>query len=161
MKNVLVIAGLAVLALGLIWMARINSAAGPESFANSALELVSENNVDFGTISMADGDVFRSYFLKNGGNEPVLITKIWTSCMCTEAVLKTSSGEERGRFGMHGPEGPNFEVPPGETVEIEAVYDPNAHGPAGVGPIARSIFVETNSSTNPKLELKFKGVVTE
>lgn len=161
MKNILLIGGIIILTLGLIWIARTNGGANPDSFVDNVLELVSENNVDFGTISMADGDVFYSYFLKNGGDKPVMITKIWTSCMCTKAVLKTSSGEEKGEFGMHSSGGPDFEVPPGKTVEIEAVYDPNAHGPSGVGPIVRSIYIETNSSIAPKLELTFKGTVVK
>ncbi len=161
MKNILLIGGLVVLTLGLIWVARTANKENPDSFVNNVLEIVSENNIDFGAISMADGDVFHSYVLKNGGDKPVRITRIWTSCMCTGAVLKTAAGAEKGPFGMHGKNGLDFEVLPGQTVEIEAVYDPNAHGPSGVGPIVRSIYVETNSSIAPKLELKFKGTVVK
>ncbi len=101
MKNIFFIGGLIVLTLGLIWIARSNNSASPDSFVDNVLEIASGNDYDFGKISMAEGNVFHSYFVKNGGDKPVKITKIWTSCMCTEAVLKTSGGEEKGKFGMH------------------------------------------------------------
>src|SRR3989344_7000009 len=55
---------------------------------------------DFGTISMKDGKVNYSYNLKNDSEESVVIDKIYTSCMCTEAFL-VAGDEKLGPYGMH------------------------------------------------------------
>ena len=51
----------------------------------------------------------------------------------------------------------NDTIKAGETREIEVVFDPNAHGPAGVGLIERVVRLEYGEKT---LELNIKAVVT-
>ena len=46
----------------------------------------------------------------------------------------------------------------GESRKIRVVYDPNAHGPAGVGQIDR--FIELTDSNGAKLQLEIKANVT-
>ena len=46
----------------------------------------------------------------------------------------------------------------GESRDIEVVYNPNAHGPAGVGLIERSVFLEDENGKI--IEFKFKVNVT-
>lgn len=115
---------------------------------------------DFGTISMKDGKVKHTYQIKNSSDEPLTITKLYTSCMCTTAEL-TAGDQKAGPFGMQGHGGsiPNISVSlqPGQTAEVEAVFDPAAHGSAGVGEIKRSVFVNTQG--NPNFELTFKATV--
>lgn len=53
----------------------------------------------------------------------------------------------------------NVEVQPGETAEIEAVFDPAAHGPQGVGKVRRAVYVETDSSDTPEIQLSFEANV--
>ena len=132
-----------------------------KEWSASALE-AGETFFDFGTISMAVGSVRNSFAVRNTGTEPVAITKITTSCMCTKATLK-NSGRSFGPFGMPGHGAvPSIrqEIMPGETAEIEAVFDPAAHGPSGTGKIRRVVYVDTNSQTKPKLELSFEANVT-
>ncbi|MCR4323212.1 MAG: DUF1573 domain-containing protein [Candidatus Azambacteria bacterium] len=134
----------------------------PNEWSGSALT-AQEQFVDFGTISMTAGKVRNSFAVRNDGTEPVAITKIVTSCMCTEATL-TAGGKSFGPFGMagHGAlRSIRQEVMPGETVELEAEFDPAAHGPSGTGKIRRVVYVETNSQTNPKLEFSFEANVTK
>lgn len=80
--------------------------------------------------------------------------------MCTEATL-VEGGERFGPFGMigHGtiPE-INRMVEPGRGVLVEAVFDPNAHGPAGIGRINRVISVVVGSRAI--VELKLTAYVT-
>ena len=147
--------GFIILALFLVFIARSGSA--PKVFTDSFL-VTEESSWDFGEISMANGDVFHSFVLQNNGNEAVRITKIQTSCMCTEASLETG-GKKYGPFGMHGPFGADIEVAPNDTVIVKAKYDPNAHGPSGTGFISRSIYIDTNSAIKPKIELKFTANV--
>jgi hypothetical protein len=119
-----------------------------------------ETAYDFGVISMKDGKVKHTYEIKNSSDKPLTITKLYTSCMCTTAEL-TAGSQKAGPFGMQGHGGgiPNISVPlqPGETAQVEAVFDPAAHGSAGVGDIKRSVFV--SSGGNPNLELTFSAKV--
>ena len=46
-----------------------------------------ETAFDFGMVPMYGGKVKHSFRLKNTGQAPIKISKIYTSCMCTEATL--------------------------------------------------------------------------
>src|SRR3989344_3695306 len=122
-----------------------------------------EDFFDFGTISMSAGKVTRKFTLKNSSDAPVRVTKLFTSCMCTQASIATQN-DRRGPFGMqgHGDSIPkiNLEIKPGETAEVEAVFDPAAHGPAGIGKVRRVVYVETDSSEAPEIQLSFEANVT-
>lgn len=155
--------GLAVLA-GIVTLIAVSGGGDTNSTAYSAGALVAtETSFDFGTISMKNGVISHQFELKNDGPEPVVIEKVYTSCMCTTASIKDPSGKQYGNFGMPGhglPSKTNIKINPGEVVELEAIFDPNAHGPSGVGLAQRSIYLETNSAKSPKLELKFQAMVT-
>ncbi len=114
------------------------------SNSQSATLIASEPKFNFGSVSMAAGKVNHLFAFKNTTAEPIQITRVYTSCMCTTALLKIN-GTEEGPFGMPG----HMPVPsidktlaPGEEASIEAIFDPAAHGPSGLGHIERSILVE-------------------
>lgn len=114
---------------------------------------------DFGTISMAAGKVSHRFWIRNAGDTAVTITRLYTSCMCTEATLITPTAR-KGPFGMpgHGPNAGTFErIAPGGAAQVEAVFDPAAHGPAGIGPTQRIVTVRTAEAA--PLELQFTAVV--
>jgi len=143
-----------VILLGAAWVFKPSlfqrsGAADNQSAAVVALLSAPEGSFDFGTISMTAGKVTHKYALKNSGSSPVNVTKLFTSCMCTQASIATQN-DRRGPFGMQGHGGSipkiNLEIKPGETAEVEAVYDPAAHGPSGVGRIERVITVETKGA---------------
>lgn len=118
---------------------------------------------DFGMISMEDGEVSTKYKLKNTGEEPITITNMYTSCMCTTAQLEYN-GETSNKVGMRGYESSdqvNITIQPGETIEVEATYDPNAHGPMGTGVNRRTVIINTNSSTTPEIMLNFTTEVVK
>jgi len=154
---------LAILVLsGLVWIAR------PDSRNNVALSvgnlgalIVEEaDNYDFGTISMAGGEVRHQFKIKNTSNEAVIINKIYTSCMCTVASLSTKNGQF-GPFGMPGHGAvPRIDqqVNSNEEATVEIVFDPAAHGPAGIGQIHRTITIE--NSGGQSVELQFAAMVT-
>ena len=52
----------------------------------------------------------------------------------------------------------NEVVKSGGTLDIEIVYDPNAHGPAGVGSIDRFVYLE--DSDGGKLQFEIRANVT-
>ncbi|MEK7554376.1 MAG: DUF1573 domain-containing protein [Patescibacteria group bacterium] len=133
---------------------------GGQVVSSGTLEVLGEKYYDFGTISMREGDVRYNFTVKNSGSESVTVNKVYTSCMCTTASLIL--GEKR--FGPYGMPGHGFVpkvdqiVNPGEEATVEAVFDPAAHGPAGVGRIARTITLENNAGA--PVELNFSAMVT-
>ncbi|MBI2635200.1 MAG: DUF1573 domain-containing protein [Parcubacteria group bacterium] len=165
-KNNIIIWSAIILAIvvGFIWISRRSSEnqTPKASLTGSSALAAAESFFDFGKISMAKGNVSHDFSVKNTGSKPVNITKIYTSCMCTTAILQMSSGKELGPYGMpgHGGFAPaiNQIVMPGEEITIKTIFDPAAHGPAGVGPIERAVYVE-NDSGKP-FEIQFKAVVT-
>lgn len=126
---------------------------------------LAEETYDFGIVSMANGEVTRQVTITNDSDGPVTIRKGYTSCMCTTAYLTDGSGKRTGPFGMSGHgsgviSSANVVVKPGEQVVVETVFDPAAHGPSGTGVARRSVYLETDSSTTPKLQFDFEANVT-
>lgn len=148
---------------GLIWIARPDAQSSTPSSAKSkgtTLSVEEANNYDFGTISMAKGIVKHQFKIKNTSSEAVVINKIYTSCMCTTAELMVS-GKQFGPYGMPGHSAiPKIDqsVNPNEEAIIEVAFDPQAHGPAGVGRIQRTITLENNAGQ--PVELQFAAIVT-
>lgn len=118
-----------------------------------------ERHFDFGSISMAAGKVSHRFWFRNEGTEPVLLHRIHTSCMCTTATL-VKGMRIVGTFGMagHGPlPDVNQTLAPGEAAYIDAVFDPAAHGPAGLGRTERVITIER--AVGAPLQLAFSADV--
>lgn len=131
------------------------------SAGNSAGRLsAAQTKFSFGPISMARGKVTHRYPITNAGTEPIIIRKLYTSCMCTTAAL-VKNGKAGEAFGMpgHSPI-PTINVPinPREEAFVEVIFDPAAHGPAGVGPIERVVTLENNGGQ--PLELEFAALVS-
>ncbi len=128
---------------------------------SSALK-ATETFYDFGAISMKNGNVSKIFKVSNSSNEDINLEKLTTSCMCTVAYIIKPDGGRKGPFGMPGHGGAiskaNEIIKAGETRDIEVVYDPNAHGPAGVGMIDRFIYLE--DANNNKLQFEIKANVT-
>src|SRR3989344_7702861 len=60
-----------------------------------------EKFFDFGEISMAAGKVTHSFKIKNTSTQSVEVSKLYTSCMCTTAILDID-GQKFGPYGMPG-----------------------------------------------------------
>lgn len=122
---------------------------------------ISPSSYDVGTIKMNDGNVVKIYEVKNTSTESMKLQRIATSCMCTKTKIRIGDKETR-EFGMEGmgDKNPpiNFELPPGQTATVTAIFDPAAHGPKGVGPFDRTVFLYFSNPTGTK-ELKFNGTV--
>jgi hypothetical protein len=151
--------------LGLMWLGQLAQPAVLNSSVasnGSPSTLVAATSLfDFGRISMAKGKVETVFTVTNAGPEELALETLITSCMCTVAYLESPRGEQ-GPFGMPGHGGPSRRVAetmkPGETRRLRVVFDPGAHGPAGVGPIARSIIL--TDAAGASLELEIKALVT-
>lgn len=122
---------------------------------------VKKRRFDFGTISMADGLVKHTFELKNTGSADLKISSIKTSCMCTEAVLEVG-GKRSPKFGMHTSSVFWAEkIKPGQTANLEVIFDPNAHGPNATGPVTRTVTLLSNSrgKSNTRTNLIFTANV--
>ena len=103
--------------------------------AQAKIEFKSDT-IDYGTIDKgADG--VRIFEFTNTGNEPLIISKVSSSCGCTI------------------PKKPKDPILPGKTGEIEVKYDTNR-----VNPIRKTITVISNAET-PTVALKIKGLVVD
>jgi len=133
-----------------------------EIIVNSPL-VASQAFIDYGKIAMDKGAISMSFPVTNTGSEPVIVKRMYTSCMCTTAQLDIG-GKRSSLVGMQG-HGVNDrvlqEVLPGETVEVITYFDPNAHGPSGVGINQRAVYLETNSAASPFIELSFMADVVQ
>lgn len=119
-----------------------------------------ETNFDFGTISMAAGNVSHRYWIRNTGDQPITVRKMYTSCMCTTATL-IKGGKKSPTVGMPGHgfmPTLNETLAPNEAAMVEVVFDPAAHGPAGIGRTERLVTIQTDRER--PLELAFVVNVT-
>lgn len=121
----------------------------------------SEKIYDFGTISMKNGLVNHIFKVTNSSDKDIYVEKVSTSCMCTSAFIVGLDESIKGPFSMPGmgyvPPA-NETVKVGESRDIKVVYDPNAHGPSGVGRIDR--FIALTDSFGGTLQLEIKANVT-
>lgn len=93
-----------------------------------------EETIDYGTIEKgADG--IRKFEFTNTGSEPLIISRVYSSCGCTI------------------PKKPEDPILPGEVGEIEVKYDTKR-----VGPIRKTISVYSNAGAVP-YPLKIKGTI--
>ncbi|HKY74222.1 MAG TPA: DUF1573 domain-containing protein [Patescibacteria group bacterium] len=126
---------------------------------------IEPNSFDFGTISMKDGKVRKTFTLKNISGQTIVTRAIDTSCMCTKASL-TYGGISSPFLGMtHGGGGPSpdwgVEIPKGKNAEITIEFDPAAHGKAGIGPIKRTAEIYVKSPKKIKQHIEITANVVE
>ena len=168
-KNIIIVSIFILFIIGLAWWGKVVqkpapvALGAPESAPEAGKGLLSaeEKFYDFGSISMKDGKVSHLFKVSNQTDNDVTLKQVVTSCMCTVAYV--INGESKnGPFGMpgHGGSVPkvNDMIKAGEAREIEVVFDPNAHGPAGVGLIDR--FITLTDATGEELQLEIKATVT-
>lgn len=161
-KNVLIIGVLAVAAfIGVMFLGRSNDRAmsSPTEVTVKSALTAPETLYDFGVVLMKDGKVSHRFKIVNPTDKDVTAEYLSTSCMCTTAYIVDDKSQS-GPYGMEGMGSSGkakLLFKPQETREIEVVFDPNAHGPAGVGPLQR--FVTLTDTTGGKLQLEIKGLV--
>ncbi len=114
---------------------------------------------------MQDGVITRSISLKNDSTDPITLTSLSTSCMCTTAQVVHADGSKSGLKSMVGHGGGTASlseiIQAGEEVMLLVNFDPNAHGPSATGPITRTVMIDTNSQAQPHIQLDFSGTVVK
>ena len=119
-----------------------------------------ETLYDFGAISMKSGKVNKIFIVNNPTDKDIVVREVTTSCMCTNAYIEKGDSEI-GPFGMVGMSyvpPANETIKAGGSMDLKVVYDPNAHGPSGVGSIDRLVYVSDNDGGT--LQFEIKAVVT-
>lgn len=115
---------------------------------------------DWGNINIQGGDVTHQFQFTNESGESLRLKGAQTSCMCTTAIYHLPDETQSPAFGMHNNDGQwSAEIEPGESFEVEAIFDPMAHGPDAVGVIQRSVILLSSDPNQPTLELKVGGEV--
>ncbi len=145
---------------GLFLLSRPPAAAPTVATTATGKLTVGETSYNFGTVSMAKGVVTKKFTITNSDTAPATVTKMFSSCMCTKAALQVGD-KTWGPFGMPGHSAiPTIaaEVAPGQEAVVEVIFDPAAHGPAGVGQIARQVTLELNGQS--PLTLNIAATVT-
>jgi hypothetical protein len=119
---------------------------------------VPEKTFNLGQIKMSLGDVSKMFVLKNSGTDILKLSNIKTSCHCTKAQV-VIDGQPSPLFGMNDVSSWIGDVQPGKEAQLTVIFDPNFHGPSGVGPVERLVSIETNDAREPKLEFSLTGTV--
>lgn len=148
---------LTLLILGGIFIFGEGTSSGQNNQSGKSSQLqTSEKIYDFGTISMAKGNVEKKFKITNPTDKDIFVKTVTTSCMCTTAYIE-NDGSEKGPFKMPSM---GYVPPANETIkahksiDIKVVYDPNAHGPAGVGIIDRFVYLKDAAGGQMQLEIK-------
>lgn len=106
----------------------------PPSWA-AATAVVAEPVVDVGVVARGD-KVEHSFVLRNDGDSVLRVREVKPACGCTVAQYDSS-------------------IAAGESGKITTVLDTEAFD----GPIAKSVTVFTNDSSNPRIDLVIKAVI--
>ena len=107
-------------------MLAAETAANSQSGPTTSIEFETKR-FDFGTVTSGD-KVKKKFKFTNTGNEPLLISDVKTSCGCTASDY------------------PKEPVTPGETAEIEAVFDTS--GKSGAQTKNVTVMANTSPSSN-------------
>lgn len=119
-----------------------------------------EKSYDWGEIKYDGPKAAKTFKIKNTGTEVLKLTNVKTSCACTSAQVKTKSVQSP-LFSMHSVSSWVGEIGAGEEAELEVIFDQRFHGPTGIGPINRTITVETNDEKNRTIEFNLTGNVVK
>jgi hypothetical protein len=162
-KIIVFLSVVAILFISIFFLARSAPRENQEVTVNpnsnsSIFELdIPQTTYDFKNISMKNGNVSTTFTIINPKEEDINLQKVFTSCMCTVAYVIGQDGNKKGPFGMPGHGAVpkvNEIIKAGESRDIEIIYDPNAHGPAGVGMISRFVYLEDAKGNRRQLEIR-------
>ncbi len=162
MNNKILIGVIAVLAVALMMVLSLRSGEdtpGEVTWPSGAVGAVESMTHAWGDINISGGTVDHAFVMMNTSDTPLVISNAITSCMCTSATIEFEDGEVSPAFGMHtGKTRWEKVVAPGEEFTVRAVFDPMAHGPDSVGPITRSVSIETSAAPDGVVAVKDVGL---
>lgn len=114
---------------------------------------------DWGQINIGGGTVSHTFTLSNSATDDLILMGAFTSCMCTTAVFEFSDGRRSPQFGMrNNPNNWVRPVKPSESFLVYVEFEPNYHGPKGLGYIKRSIHLVTSAPVDGKTSFHLKNI---
>lgn len=132
----------------------------PVAAVEGAKLVIDREEAELGAMSVID---IRSadFRLKNTGSQPVEISQVRTSCMCTFAEIDTPGGKSpEFNMAMHNDATVNAWkglVKPGEEAIVTVTYNPTLMPVEGS--VARNVKFATNDPQNPVVELGVHATV--
>ena len=93
-----------------------------------------DSDFDFGRI-VDTNRIGHTFHIRNDGESPLLISRVWTGCGCVEATVKTDT------------------IMPHSSADLDVVFDTVGR----IGPQRKSIYVHSNDSQTPVLNLAMRG----
>lgn len=147
---ILYIAGLIGIVAVIVWLGAGTSTAPVmgTNDPNRPIASVEKSDFDFGM--MRNEDIRTADFtISNTGASDLVLQGVSTSCDCTYAYI-TVGGEKSPRFIMHDKSSWRGVVPPGQSAEVEVVYEP-AIMPV-FGPVSRMVTVTTNDPNQQSVQ---------
>jgi len=98
---------------------------------------------DFGIVKLTDM-VSHDFLIKNTGSLPLEIQRLSTSCGCTSAEMLDDIKT----------------IAPGNSAKIRVSFDPSVHKDnPDLGDIKRIVYIKTNDSINPEVEIEISANV--
>lgn len=101
--------------------------------------VVPETSYDFGRIGPQD-KVEKTFIIRNDGEEPLTISRAYTTCGCTTAEFSASV------------------IPPGQVATVKVVFDAGFHDTAGQT-VRRGIIIENNDPDQSQAEIWVQAAV--
>ena len=132
----------------------------PVKATKGATLSIDREEAELGVMSVVD---IRSadFRLRNTGSQPLEISQVRTSCMCTFAKIETSNGQSpEFNMAMHNDATVNTWkglVNPGEEAVVTVTYNPVLMPVEGS--VARNVKFATNDPQNPIVELGVHATV--
>ena len=104
----------------------------PDNEAQPDIE-VPEKTFDFGVVGAKDV-VERTFIVRNVGEGPLTLSRVYTTCGCTKAEVSATI------------------IPPGKVATIKVIFDAGFHDAAGQT-VRRGIIIENNDPNQSKAEI--------
>ena len=135
-------------------------ATGALATNSAALLKIDREEVELGTMSVND-ERSANFTLINVGTEPVEVSQVGTSCMCTFAQIAIG-GQKSPEFNMAMHNSPAVNdwrgvIQPGDTATVTVTYKPSLMPVEGS--VARNVKFATNDPQHRKVELGIHATV--
>ncbi|NUM48376.1 MAG: DUF1573 domain-containing protein [Anaerolineales bacterium] len=101
---------------------------------------LSEDFYDFGVIGPKDLVTYQ-FAIFNEGQEPLTISRAYTTCGCTVADFTTTL------------------IPPGKVSLMTLIFDAGYHGDVAGQTVRRGVIIENNDPNNPQMEIWIQATI--
>lgn len=143
----------------LVWLGSRGGIAPTTDASDPNRPIATVTDTDFDLGAMAVSEIKNHVFqIKNTGLSDLTLARVTTSCNCTYAYI-TTGGRRSPQQTMHGSNGWSDVVRPGETADVEVVYEPALMPVSGV--VERTVSVTTTDPVTPTVTFTVRANVSE